>query len=71
MPEEKSKHPVQVEGYRSLNDLAAAVGKLRYDSLAEFMQKTADDIERQAEADEGRGRTQLAERLRQAADEMY
>ena len=68
----KPKHPVSVEGYNgSLEDLAKAAGNMRYDCTAEFIEKLADDIKRQADSDSAKGRARLAERLYFTAQELY
>lgn len=54
-------HPTTLLNYPgSLEDLAKEAGNLRYDSLASFLQALSDDLYRQAEADQKRGRVQLA-----------
>lgn len=59
------KHPIRVEGYDgSLEELAKAVGKMRYDKVAEFLQHLGEDFARQGDDDLTlRGRPQLAEKL--------
>jgi hypothetical protein len=63
-------HPEKVRGFDSLDDLAREVGNLRYDSLAEFLGKLAQDIKQQAEADAKRGRPILSAALYQTADKI-
>ncbi|MBU0470669.1 MAG: hypothetical protein KKA62_00585 [Nanoarchaeota archaeon] len=66
------KHPLEVEGFEgNLEGLAKAVGNMRYDKARDFLGYLADDIMRQADADKGRGRVQLAERLYQTAERLY
>lgn len=66
------KHPKTVEGYSgSLEQLAFAVGNMSYDQTASFIEKLADDLKRQANADEKRGRKRLASKLHAAANELY
>lgn len=66
------KHPTTVTGYNgSLDELAKAIGNMQYDKTAEFIEKLADDIKRQADADTQKGRAQLASRLYQTAEELY
>ena len=66
------KHPASVEGYSgSLEDLAKAVGNMRYDCAAGLIDKLADDIKQQADSDSANGRTRLAGRLYSTAQELY
>ena len=65
------KHPLEIEGFGSLDELAEEVGNLRYDKTRDFLSSLADDIKRQADADKGRGRLQLAEKLYQTAERLY
>lgn len=65
------KHPEQVEGFDgSLEDLAKAVGNMTYDQTASFLEKLADDLRRQADADLARGRKQLASKLYATSEEL-
>jgi molybdenum-dependent DNA-binding transcriptional regulator ModE len=67
-----SKHPRHVEGFEgSLDELAKSIGNMTYDQAALFIQKLADDIKRQADADLARGRKKLASELYATADELY
>lgn len=46
------KHPRNVEGYNgSLEELAKAIGNMSYDQVAIFLEKLAEDLNNQAEAD--------------------
>lgn len=66
-----SKHPEIVDGYDgSLADLAKAIGGMRYEQVALFIQAFSDDILRQAYADLERGRPQLAESLYASAEAL-
>ncbi len=66
------KHPDYVEGFNgSLEDLAKAVGNMRYDKVEEFIEALADDIVQQAEKDKENGKTCLATRLYETADKLY
>lgn len=61
------RHPVAVEGYQgSLKDLAQKVCRMRYDHVAEFFGHCAIELLRQANADMGRSRAQLATQLTSA-----
>lgn len=67
-----SKHPRYVEGYKgSLEQLAEAIGNMAYDQTASFIEKLADDLKRQADADSARGRRKLASELYATANELY
>ncbi len=62
--ENQPMHPIIVAGYpASLEDLAKNVTKMRYDAVTEFFGYLAKEITRQAEADQKRGREQLAVKL--------
>ena len=62
----------RAEGYNgSLDDLAKAVGNMRYDCTAEFIEKLADDIQRQADSDNTKGRAKLAKKLYFTAQGLY
>lgn len=41
------KHPVSIDSYDTLESIAIAVGKLRYDKLAEFFLYLQEEMERQ------------------------
>jgi len=65
------RHPDYTKGYDgTLQELAQAVGNMRYDSIGEFIQYLADDLTRQAEGDRKQGRAQLASKLEQTAREL-
>ena len=67
-----TRHPRQVEGFEgSLEQLAGSIGNMTYDETASFIEKLADDIKRQADADFARGRTQLASKLYATAENLY
>lgn len=57
------KHP-QLEG---MDKLVEDLGNLRYDSLAEFLNKLSKKLESDGHADEARGRMQLSKQLAYAA----
>lgn len=66
------RHPKQVEGFDgSLEQLAGSIGNMTYDQTASFIEKLADDINRQADADLARGRTKLASELYATAKNLY
>ena len=61
-------HREDVKSYPgTLNELAGELGDLRYDSLASFLEALAAKLEGDAQADEKRGRPQLASALQGAA----
>lgn len=63
-----SRHPDRVVGYKgSLGQLARAIGNMKYDKVALFIGKFADDIKRQADADSARGRKKVPKDLSGAA----
>ena len=67
-----AKHPRNVEGFEgSLDELAKSIGNMAYDQTTSFIEKLADDIKRQADADLKRGREKLATELYATADELY
>jgi hypothetical protein len=57
-------HPGTVEGWNgSLHELAMAIGNMRYDTQADFIQLLTEEFERQSRADHDSGRNQLSARL--------
>ena len=66
------KHPLKVEGFDgSLDDLAKAIGKMRFDSIDDFLRCLAEDLHKQADDDNEAGRIQLANSLYSAALNVY
>ncbi|MBR9705976.1 hypothetical protein GOV14_03005 [Candidatus Pacearchaeota archaeon] len=66
------KHQDSVVGYEgTLEDLAHAVGGMKYAAAAKFLGELGQDIERQAKADEVKGRVQLSSQLYSTARELY
>lgn len=58
------KHPTRVEGWNgSLYELATAIGNMRYDTQAEFIQLLIEEFELQSRNDHDHGRQQLSARL--------
>lgn len=55
------KHPVSIDSYDTLESIAIAVGKLRYDKLAEFFLYLQEEMERQQKKDEQVGKIKLAD----------
>ena len=67
-----AKHTRNVEGFEgSLDELAKSLGNMTYDQTSSFIEKLADDIKRQADADLARGRKKLAFELYATVDELY
>ena len=67
-----AKHPRHIEGFNgSLEQLAKSVGNMTYDQTALFIEKLADDIMEQANADSKNQRTKLAHELYSTASELY
>lgn len=67
-----AKHPKKVEGFDgSLEQLAQAIGNMTYDQTASFIEKLADNIKRQADADSAKERKKLAEKLYSTANKLY
>lgn len=57
------KHPTEIDGFKSLDELAKAIGNLRYDSLAGFLEAFAEEIKRQADTDVKPEHLQLVRKL--------
>ena len=51
--------------------LAKAVGNMAYDVTSSFIERLADDLWRQADADLKRGRPKLADKLYTASKALY
>jgi RecB family endonuclease NucS len=62
MADEKTKkHPVEIVGFDgSIEECASAIGKMRYDKVAEFFGHLEKELLRQAEGDKKRGRLLLS-----------
>lgn len=66
------KHPISVEGYSgSLEDLAKAVGRMRYDKVAEFVGYFAKHAQSEAEKDLADGKIKLPSKLFSASRFLY
>jgi hypothetical protein len=61
------KHLTFINYERGLDGLAEDLGNLRYDTLAEFLHKLSEKVEKDGLADEKRERHQLAKQLAFAA----
>ena len=67
-----AKHPRHVEGFEgSLDELAKSIGSMTYDQTSSFIEKLAEDIRGQADADLSRGRKKLASELYATANKLY
>lgn len=72
-------HPTRVEGFEgTLEDLATAVFKMRYDKLTEFLLYGLKELSRQYESDKEKGRTKVSRmlflainKLAELTDTMY
>ena len=63
-----AKHPDHVEGWTgSLQELAAAIGNMRYDNLAEFLGLFSENIREQGATDLKNNKYLLATKLSLAA----
>lgn len=64
-------HPDHVEGWNgTLEELAQAIGNMRYDTIAQFIDLLSNDIRRQSGDDWKRGRRRLSIRLNQTAHDL-
>lgn len=61
------KHDAKIDYNGGFNQLAEDLGNLRYDTLGEFLELLSKKIEKDAGADEGRERYQLAKQLNYSA----
>lgn len=72
MSEEKPKHPTGVEGWSgTLEELAQAIGKMRYDKVAEFVGHFARHTESEAKKDTADGKVRLPDKLFSASKYLY
>lgn len=71
--EGNNKHPKNVAGFSgSLQELAHATGRMRYDRVAEYLKEFSIDLKSQAYKDLNiRERAKLAEKLFKAAEFLY
>ncbi len=61
-------HPVTLDGTRSPEDIGKDLARMRFDIMLRILRAWWQEIPRQAHADRGRGRHQLAQVLLDAAD---
>lgn len=55
------KHATTIKGFATLEEAAQAIGKMRYDALAEFFEHLTDELMKQREKDIKVGKVKLAE----------
>ena len=66
------KHPLSVEGFDgSPKELAGAVGKMRYDRIAEVFKYLAEDLRLQSQGDRAAGRIKLAAMLEKNSAQLH
>jgi hypothetical protein len=63
MADDCSKHPINVKGYNSIDELAEEIGKLNYFSNRKLYNKLVEIYKRQSKEDEKRGNKQLSSDL--------
>jgi hypothetical protein len=71
MVDDCSKHPINVKGYNSIEELAEEIGKLNYFSNKKLYSKLVEIYKRQSKEDGERGNKQLSsdlEKLSKAFD---
>lgn len=67
-----AQHSKIVKGFQgSLDELAQSIGDMSYDQVSVFIERFANDINRQADADLARGRKKLAGELYATAKKLY
>lgn len=65
------KHTHQIKSYTATHrQLAEDIGDLYYDTLADFLRLMAEKVDRDAQADAGRGRHKLATQLAACAEHL-
>lgn len=60
MEDDCSKHPINIRGYDSIEELAEDIGKLNYFSNKKLYGLLVEIYKRQSEGDEARGNKQLS-----------
>ncbi len=63
MSDDCSKHPINVKGYDSIDELAEEIGKLNYYSNKKLYKKLVEIYKRQSEEDGAGGNKQLSSDL--------
>jgi len=61
------RHALLLQGFGSHQEAARAIADLRYDSLRDLLYALAERLEKDAQADLGRGRPKLAQSLDNAS----
>lgn len=54
-------HPIKIEHYETLEEVAIALGKMRYDKIAEFLKYFKEEMKKQQLKDSNVGKIKLAE----------
>jgi hypothetical protein len=71
MTNETNQHPDHVVGWSgSVEELAQAIGNMRYDAMAQLIHLLSQDILTQAKADAERNRVKLAVQLEDVWDNL-
>jgi hypothetical protein len=63
MPDNCDKHPINIRGYSSIEELAEDIGKLNYFSNKKLYALLVEIYKKQSEGDEERGNKQLSSDL--------
>lgn len=64
-------HPTKILGYSgSIEELAQAVAKMRYDCVLKFVKELTKEFKKEAAADKRAGRTQLASLLQRLVADL-
>ena len=65
------RHPLWIKNYENnFEQLTEEIGNLRYDALADFLQKLSKKIEKDCLMDRERGRSKLANSLHSASGSL-
>jgi hypothetical protein len=57
------RHALLLQGFESHQEAAKAIADLRYDALRDLLYALSEQLEKDAQADSGRGRPKLAQSL--------
>jgi len=64
-------HKDKIDKYNgSMDELVEDIGNLKYDALADFLQKLSSKLDKDAQADLKRGRKKLSNKLLDAANNI-
>ena len=67
-----NKHLNFIKDYNgSFEELADAIGYMRYEQTAIFIEKLAENIKKQSEADKARGRIKLSNKLLSCSNKLF